>query len=366
MLSSALEIPRRLTQRFQRQTEPGALPGTISPPPDEPASVVRLVQYGPGSYEERVITDLKDLEPARDSVGVTWVDVEGVGDAETIRRIGKCFSLHPLALEDVVNVHQRPKLEMFDDYLFVVVRAHTPDCGSESEQIAMFLGHDFVVTFQEYGLRALDVVRERLSTGRGRIREQGADYLLYTLLDAVIDAYFPILEDYGENLDALDAQISRGKERGMIEQIHDLRAELLSVRRSVWPLREVVNQLIRDSADFVGDNTDLYLRDCYDHTVQIIDVLETDRELCADLRDYYLTLAGNRMNQVMKFLTIIATLFIPLSFIAGLYGMNFNPQASPWNMPELNWFYGYPFALGLMVGTAGVMVVFFWRKGWLW
>jgi magnesium transporter len=247
----------------------------------------------------------------------------------------------------------------------VIARAHRRDVSLETEQIAMFLGPHFVVTFQEREDDFLDTVRQRILAGAGRIRTCGADYLLYSILDTVIDDYFPVLEQYGEKLDALDDQVSSSGERALISEIHNVRSELLCLRRSVWPLREAINSLIRDSGDLISDETGLYLRDCYDHTVQIIDVIETDRELCADLRDFYLTIVSNRMNQVMKFLTIIATLFIPLGFIAGLYGMNFNPKASPWNMPELNWTLGYPFALAVMAATSASLIVVFWRKGWL-
>jgi len=198
-----------------------------------------------------------------------------------------------------------------------------------------------------------------------RVEFENADYLFYALLDVVVDGFFPALEEYGERLDALDDRVSLSSEENLISEIHTVRMELLSIRRSVWPMRDMINTLIRDSGDLISSDVILYLRDCYDHTVQMIDVIETDRELCADLRDYYLTVASNRMNQVMKFLTIIATLFIPLSFIAGLYGMNFNTKASNWNMPELNWTMGYPLAVGLMSATATGLIYFFWRRGWL-
>lgn len=365
MVAATIELPNRTKQRFQRQTQPGTLPGTIVPDPKAPQPIVRLAKYGPADCSEHVIADVGKLPALLDESVVTWVDVDGLGNAEVIKRIGEIFGLHPLALEDVVNVHQRPKVEAYKDHLFLIARAHPSGSLMETEQVAMFLGHNFVITFQEREVDCLDPVRQRIVTGKGKIREFGADYLLYSLLDAVIDGYFPALEKYGEKLDALDDQVSSSGERSLINQIHSVRSELLSLRRSVWPLREAINSLIRDSGNLVTDETDLYLRDCYDHTVQIIDVIETDRELCADLRDFYLTVASNRMNQVMKFLTVIATLFIPLSFIAGLYGMNFNPKVSPWNMPELNWTMGYPFALTLMTATATGLIAFFWRKGWL-
>jgi len=295
---------------------------------------------------------------------VTWIDIGGLRDIELIHEIADRFGFHPLALEDAVSVHQRPKVDVYKDHLFVVARAHIPGTV-ETEQVSFFVGRNFVVTFQESDADCLESVRKRIEAAQGRICECGADYLFYALLDVVIDGFFPALEGYGERLDALDDRVSLSSEQNLISEIHTVRMELLSIRRAVWPMRDVINTLIRDSGDLISSDVDLFLRDCYDHTVQMIDVIETDRELCADLRDFYLTVASNRMNQVMKFLTIIATLFIPLSFIAGLYGMNFNTQVSDWNMPELNWAMGYPFALGLMSATASGLIYFFWRRGWL-
>lgn len=364
MLNS-IQLPKRIQQRFQRQTAPGSLPGAVVPHPDAPQPIVRVLQYGPDDCSEHDVTDMERIPELVGSSAVTWIDVDGLGDAKIIMQIGDQFGLHPLALEDVVNVHQRAKVETYDDHLFVIARAHSIGESLATEQVAMFLGRNFVITFQEREVDCLEPVRRRILQAQGRIRNNGADYLLYSLLDAVVDGYFPALEKYGEKLDVLDDYISASAERNLIQQIHNVRNELLLIRRSVWPLREAINTLIRDSGELISDETHLYLRDCYDHTVQIVDVIETDRELCSDLRDFYLTVVSNRMNQVMKFLTIIATLFIPLSFIAGLYGMNFNPNASSWNMPELNWTFGYPFALGLMGATAIGALTFFWRKGWL-
>lgn len=365
MVMGAIQLPNRIKQRFQRQSDPGTLPGTVVVHPDAPQPIVRLTKYGPTHCSDHETTDIESILQEADESEVVWIDVDGLGDADVITRVGEVFGLHPLALEDVANVHQRPKVESYGEYLFVVARAHPQNDSLETEQVAMFLSRRFVITFQEREVDCLDVVRQRILTKAGRIRSLGPDYLLYSLLDAVIDGYFPALERYGEKLDALDDQIATSAERSLINEIHNVRCELLALRRSVWPLREAINTLIRDSGDLISPETDLYLRDCYDHTVQIIDVIETDREMCADLRDFYLTVTSNRMNQVMKFLTIIATLFIPLSFISGLYGMNFEPTASKWNMPELNWIYGYPYALTVMIITATGLIAIFWRKGWL-
>lgn len=372
---------KRRQRRFHRQSPPASLPGTIAPHPDSSPPVVRLIQYGPEFYRDIEINEVSQLLQHRNKECVTWVDVCGLGDSGVITKIGQTFHLHPLALEDVVNLHQRPKVEMYGDSLFFVartmagtqqpsngttstVRAEDAD-ASESHQISFFLGRDFVVTFREHRTPCIESVQKRIDTGGGRIRQSRADYLLYALIDSVIDSYFPVLEQHGEQLDILDELISDNPQQGVIRQIHDLRSQLLTIRRSVWPLREAINSLIRDSGDLVSDETDLYLRDCYDHTVQIIDVIETDRELCSDLRDFYLTTISNRMNQVMKFLTIIATLFIPMTFVTGLYGMNFNTQASWMNMPELNSPWGYPMVLLVLTTTTVGLLLFFRKKGWL-
>ncbi|WP_182866079.1 magnesium/cobalt transporter CorA [Stieleria mannarensis] len=356
---------KRSRKRFRRQTRPGTPPGAVVPHPDAPPPLMRLVTYGSNDCSDREVGDLETITAQIKGAAVTWVDVNGLGDADVVMRVGELFGLHHLALEDVVNVHQRPKVELYGDHLFMIARALPHGHTDGSVQVAMFMGRDFVVSFRERDAVCLDAVHQRILAGKGKIRTYGADYLLYALLDAVIDDYFPALEKHGENLDRLDSLISAGAERNLISQVHQVRTDLLSVRRAIWPLRDAINALIRDSGDLISDETDLYLRDCYDHIIQIMDVIETDRELCSDLRDFYLTVVSNRMNQVMKFLTIIATLFMPLGFIAGLYGMNFNSAVSTWNMPELNWTFGYPFALALMAATATTLVLFFWRKGWL-
>ncbi len=362
MSHHGFQLPRR-TKRRTRRTN--TLPGSVVTHPEAHPSTVSVLQFDSEEVVATTIADVSALSSLPEDAGlVTWIDVTGLENTALIQAIGDKYKLHPLALEDAVNVHQRAKVDMYGDHLFMVVRAH-PHGGVDSEQIAMFLGADFVITMQETPSEILGNVKTRVEKDKGRVRERGADYLLYSLLDSIIDSFFPTLELYGEQLDRLDERVSASGERDLINQIHNVRVELLSLRRSVWPLREAINSLIRDSGNLVHDETDLYLRDCYDHVIQIIDVIESDRELCSDLRDYYLTVASNRMNQIMKFLTIIATLFIPLSFITGLYGMNFNTHVSDWNMPELNWVFGYPFAIVLMCVTAGTLTAVFWKRGWL-
>ncbi len=357
---------RRKRLGVRRRTLPGASPGTIAPDPQALRPVIHALAYTEGSCIERPIDRFETLPSLLEANSVTWIDVHGLGDAATIEKLGQMFHLHRLSLEDVVNVHQRAKVEQYADYLFIVVRTVAAgDARLETEQISLFLGKNWIITFQERPGDCFEPVRERIRQRRGRIRSAGTDYLAYALIDAVVDCYFPALERYGERLDELEEEVMQRPSRSTVSKIHDVRTDLLLLRRSIWPHREAIAALAREDTPLVSAETRIYLRDCYDHTIQIIDLLEAGRDLCADLRDFYLSTINNRMSEVMKVLTIIATIFIPLSFIASLYGMNFDPSISPWNMPELRWVYGYPFALALMAGVAGAMLFYFWRKGWL-
>jgi magnesium transporter len=361
-----LVVPRAVRSIWKRQSAPGALPGTLHVDPTAPKPVITVMAFGPDAYVERTVADPKELREFLPEWPVTWVNVEGLGDAEIIRSLGEVFDLHGLALEDVVNVHQRPKVDEYPDHLFIVARMIYMNAHIESEQISIFLGPNFVLTFQSFvGGDCLNPLRDRIRRGVGRIRQAGADYLAYGILDGVIDAYFPVLEIYSSELDKLETEVINNAVPHTVARIQRVKRNLLTLRRVIWPLREAVNMLIREPSPLITHDTQIFLRDCYDHTIQIMDLLETHRELAAGLMDVYLSSVSNRMNEIMKVLTIIATIFIPLSFIAGVYGMNFNPEASPLNMPELNWFLGYPFAWAIMLTTAGSLLTYFWRKGWL-
>jgi magnesium transporter len=240
-----------------------------------------------------------------------------------------------------------------------------PGRRAETEQVSMFIGADYVITFQERQGDCFDPVRERLRRQKGRIRQSGADYLAYALIDAVIDAYFPVLENYGEELETLEDAVISAPRPEVIAQLHDLKRDLLALRRAIWPHREMINALIRDETELFAAPTRIFLRDCYDHAVQLLDVVETYREIASGLVDVYLSSMSARLNDIMKVLTIIATIFIPLNFIASLYGMNFDTEASPWNMPELGWSFGYPFALLLMLLSAIALVWLFTRRHWI-
>jgi magnesium transporter len=356
---------RRRPNRFSRRSKPGDLPGLIQPDPEAAPPVVHVMAYGPDQFVERRVTDCVQVRELVNKAPVAWLNVEGLGDAGTIRSIGELFHLHPLALEDVVNTHQRSKVEQYTGFLFIVARMAESSDRLETEQVSLFLGSNYVVTFLEDPGDAFDSVRQHLRNAQGCIRSRGAGYLAYALLDAVVDGYFPIVEEYGERLDELEDEVVARPSRRTIAWAHQVKRDLRMLRRAIWPLREAINVLAREQNELIDAETRVYLRDCYDHTVQIIDIVETYRELDADLTDLYLSSLSNRLNEVMKVLTIIATIFMPLSFIASIYGMNFNTSVSPYNMPELNWQFGYPFVWALMIGSAVGMYWFFRWMRWV-
>lgn len=356
---------RRHGPRIRRRTPPGAPPGTLIADPRAHGSELSLIAYGDNRIVERHDASIEDVEAVKGTLPTVWINVDGLADIELIRKLGELFDLHDLALEDVVNVHQRPKAEEYAGHVFIVARMIALGSRNETEQISIFVGKDFVLTFQERKGDCFDPVRERLRRRKGRLHQQGKEYLAYALIDAVIDAYFPALEEYGEHLEKLeDAVVSKpGPE--LIEQLHTMKRDLLNLRRAIWPHRDMINSLIREETPLVTDQTRLYLRDCYDHTVQLMDIVETYREIASGLVDIYLSSMSARLNDIMKVLTIIATVFIPLSFIASFYGMNFDRAVSPWNMPELGWRFGYPLIILLMVIVAALLLFYFYKNRWI-
>jgi magnesium transporter len=356
---------RRRGPHVRRRTPPGSPPGTLVADPSAAPPRMRVMAYGPEGLHEAALASPQPLDTLVERHAVTWVDVQGLGDVPAIEALGRRFGLHALALEDVLNVHQRPKLEAYEDHLFIVARMPEADGAFTTEQISFFVGRDFVLTFQEHDGDCLEPVRQRLRSGPGRMRSSGPDYLLYALLDAILDAYFPVLERYGESVEQLEDAVLEHPGAAIAARIHELKRDLLALRRVVWPMREVLNALSRGDAALVTPQTGVYLRDCYDHIIQLMDMIETYREIASGLIDIHLSSQSARMNEVIKVLTIIATIFIPLGTIAGIYGMNFDPDISPWNMPELRWRYGYFFALGIMLAMASGLMLWFWRRGWL-
>ena len=292
---------------------------------------------------------------------VTWVNVEGIGQLPLLKKLGDCFGLHPLVLEDIANTEQRPKAEEYDHYLFVVLKVLTPVAtGVQCEQVSCILGVNWLLTFQE-GLEGdpFGPVRERLQNAQGRLRNQGADFLIYSLMDVIVDNYFLVLEQVAESIEAIEEELMRTPSQRTLAEIYRLKRELLFIHKAIWPLREVVSSMLRRESPLVKEQTRIYLRDIYDHTVQVIETLETLRDMLSGMLDIYLSSVSNRLNGIMKVLTIIATIFMPLTFIAGLYGMNFK------HMPELESPWGYPAVLLLMVAVTVGMLVFFRRKRWI-
>lgn len=357
--------PRSGRKRRRRRLPPGAAPGAFHIDPDAPRPVVQLIGYGPDATEEISITTPAQIHEHLGKWPVTWVNVDGLGDGDVLQSIAELFNLHALTLADIVNVHQRAKVEHYADHVFIVTHMLLPDEGAETEQVSVVLGKNYVLSFQERPGDCFDPVRERIRRHKGRVRAVGADYLAYLLLDAVLDNYFPVLDQYSDTIELLEDDVTRAPAQRTVARIHSVKRDLLTIRRAVWPQREAISSLLRDDSDLITTDTRLYLRDSYDHAVQLIDTVETYRELAHGLMDVYLSSVSNRMNEVMKVLTIIATIFIPLTFIAGIYGMNFDSGVSPWNMPELKWYWGYPACLAVMAFVAGGMMVYFRRKGWL-
>ncbi len=350
-----------------RNVRPGSSPGVLTPSPERTGPVkITLIDYGPDHFEERQLDRIDDAFAYKERESVTWINVEGLSDVELIAHLGERFGFHKLALEDVVNCGQRPKVEPYEDHEFLILRSVQLDHGTDliGEQISLFLGAGYVVTFQEIPGDSWEAVRERIRLGRGLIRKRGSDYLAYALVDALIDEFFPVLERYGEEIERLENELIEKVSPGLLLEIHKIKRDLLMLRRAAWPERDLLNSILRDGSELITAETRIFLRDCYDHVVQVIDVIETYRELAGGMLDVYLSSQSNRMNEIMKVLTILSAIFIPLSFIAGVYGMNFDTAVSHFNMPELHWVMGYPFALGLMAAVALVLIGYFKKKDW--
>ena len=349
-----------------RRREP--TPGHLEVPQDAPRPRVRIIDYSPDHIEEKELASPADVAPylTDDKESVTWVDVQGLGDRQTLEQIGETFGLHKLALADVVNIPQRPKCEVYDKHVFVVTRMTLglPGGSFETEQLSLFLGKTFLLTFQETYGDCLDPVRERLRKGLGNIRKLGPDYLAYAIIDSIVDHYFPVVETLGDRIEDLEDEVVLRPTRFALSRIYGVKRDLLTVRRGIWPQRDAIGALTRDDSGFVSREVQVYLRDCYDHAVQLIDIIESLRDLTGGLLDVYLSSIANRTNEVMKVLTVVTSIFIPLTFIVGIYGMNFD-TTHPMNMPELGWRYGYVACWAVMLAVAGFLLWIFARKGWL-
>jgi len=350
-----------------REPDPGSPPGTLVIEDGEPPEV-HVIDYCLDAVHEVKLDAVDDVLSylQDDSPSTTWIDVRGIRHRPSFERLGEIFHIHPLALEDVVNVPQRPHTDAYPEQQLIITRmVELVEGKIRTEQLALVVGDGYVVTVQEDAEHdCLDAVRERLRSGRGAIRTAGAEHLAYALIDAVVDGFYPVLETIGEQLDDLELEVTSG-DRSLAHKIHQLKRDLLTIRRAIWPQRDLLNGLLRDESNHITAKIRPYLRDTYDHAVQVMDMVETYREIASGLMDLYLSGVSNRMNETMKVLTIISTVFLPMTFIAGVYGMNFNPEASRYNMPELNWRYGYPFALALMVLSLLGLFWYYRRKGWI-
>lgn len=331
-----------------------------------PNTTIQLMAYGPADLHEEKITRVADIQAWRGKAPVLWVNVEGLEDETAVRELADMFHVHPLALEDVLTQHERAKVDTYPEHDFIVIRMLDVNGQLETEQLGMFLGARGVITFQDRpGGDPFDGVRDRLRKKLGPARTSGPDYLAYALLDAVVDAYFPVIEKYGERLEELEFEAVERPSQATLSEIHKVKRDLLRIRRAVWPLRDALVVLGREETPYVHRDTRLYLRDLRDQAVQVADFVDTQRELGSSLTDLYMSSVSNRLNEVMKVLTIISTIFIPLSFVTGFYGMNFDTSQAPWVMPMLRWKFGFPIIVALMISMGVWMLFYFRRKGWV-
>lgn len=323
---------------------------------------ISVMDYDAAGVRELSVSDVEELRQFKESPSVTWINVDGVHDVKLVEQIGKIFDIHPLVLEDIVNTTQRPKTDVSGEYTFIVFKTleYNEDTGEIiPEQVSLILGANFLLSFQERPGDPFDPIRDRIRAGAGRTRKAGADYLAYCLIDAAVDHYFVVLETIAERIELLEEQLVKDPKRELLSEIHRLKVDMIFLRRSVWPMREVINRLASGDSAFVREATLPYLRDVYDHTIHVVDTMETFRDIVSGMLDIYLSSVSNKLNEIMKVLTIIATIFIPLTFLSGWYGMNFK------DMPELGWRWGYPMVIVIALTMATTMLVFFRRKKWI-
>ncbi|KPJ92032.1 MAG: magnesium transporter [Gammaproteobacteria bacterium SG8_15] len=353
---------------FKRYHPPGTPPGTLNIVAEEARIPLKihLVDYTDQDYIEKELAIAEECKEHLERKSVTWVHIQGSTDKPTLTSLGELFGLHTLALEDITNSGQRPKVDSFADQLFVILSLPVTDNEVvHIEQVSFFMGKGYVISFHESASDPFAPIRNRLRKHAGRLRGKSADFLFYSLLDVVIDQAFPLFESLGEDVEALEEELLEAPRKSTLENIHNLKRHMLLLRRMLWPQREVLNFIIRNDLGLIEEDTLIYFHDCYDHTVQIMDILESYRETTTSMLDVYLSSVSNRLNETMKILTIIATIFMPLTFIVGLYGMNFGiNEHSPWAMPELRWYYGYPFAWSLILVVGIGMWIYFKRKHW--
>jgi magnesium transporter len=354
-------MPKLIKKRSEKA---GLPPGTLVHIGEKRAEIpkITIMDYSEAHFQEKEVKTIEECFHFKENPTVTWINIDGLHQVEILEKLGECYGFHPLVLEDILNTDQRPKIEDYGEYLYVVLKMLDQSNQSKeilTEQISLILGQSFVISFQEKEGDVFDPIRERIRSGKGRIRKMGADYLAYALLDSIVDNYFIVMEKLGERIEFLEEELVKRPIPETLQTIHHLKREMIFFRKAVWPLREVIGSLERGELPLVKETTRIYLRDVYDHTIQVIDTIETFRDMVSGMLDIYLSSVSNRLNAVMKVLTIIATIFMPLTFIAGIYGMNFK------HMPELEWRWGYP-TVWIAVILIGVsMLIYFKKKGWL-
>jgi magnesium transporter len=344
--------------------KPGSAPGTLTQVNKKEAgkTIIELIDYDTTKVIEKKLDKIEESFNLKNRKSKTWINLIGLHQTEIIEKIGKNFDIHPLILEDITNTNHRPKFEEFDDYFFIVLKMLHYDFGkneTSTEQVSLIVNKNFVISFQEREGDVFEPVRQRIRGGKGRIRNMGNDYLAYALIDAIVDNYFPVLEKIGDRIEAMEKDLLSHPSHNTLNTIHKIKRELIILRKSIWPLREAINGLLRSESKLISKQTDTFLRDVYDHTLQIIDNIETLKDVSSGMVDTYMSNISNRMNEVMKTLTIMATIFIPLTFIAGIYGMNFV------NMPELQWRFGYLYVWIAMILVASGLILFFKKRRWI-
>ncbi len=344
---------------------PGTAPGTLVNYREgaEVQNNIHIIKFSSDGFFEDNIRDLGELGPDENEAAVTWINITGHPSADNLELLGKRFNIHPLSLEDVMNQGQRSKIEFYEDYYFVVMYLLQEQTES-AWQVSIFVGEQFIITLVEEEADAFELIRNRLRNSKGLIRSQGTDYLCYSICDALIDRYFPGLTQVREHIDLLEEEVFTRRSNNVIEKVHNLKIQLIIMEKHIWGAQEAVNTMLKDESRPIDEQVKVFLRDSYDHSIQLLSIISSYRDITSSILESHLSLVNNQMNEVMKVLTLIATIFIPLTFITGVYGMNFNPHAGPLNMPELNWPYGYITILGFMLIIALIMLAYFHRKKW--
>jgi magnesium transporter len=364
LIKKGIKMPPSLFSEKKKWSSPGSLIFTGERKVEN--LKLSLISYDDQHYSSVDVESLDQFPELIQNGKVNWINITGLHDTLKLDALGKLFNIHPLVIEDILNTSHSPKFENYVDYIFIIAKMIdlNPDKNINIEQVSFILGENYLITFQEDEEDVFNVIRDRIKSNVGRIRFHSTDYLLYRLLDAIVDNYFVVLENIEDKIEILDDQIISEKSRASLNQLYDFRKELMKLRRAVFPLQETIHAFLRERDNFITEAAFPFYRDLSDHVKYIYDSIENYREMTTSLLDVYMSSESHRLNEVIKVLTIISTIFIPLTFIVGIYGMNFNTELSRWNMPELNWIYGYPFVWGVMLFITALLVLFFKRKKW--